>query len=129
MRFYPIYSLCLTLLLSIPAGLQAQDLERSVVKISITKQEYDYNQPWQKSKQSKASGSGCIIDGNRILTCAHVVEYGEFIEVRKAKDNKNTQPRYPFSPRSTTWLYCRWRIRAFSKIQAAAYRRAAQCSR
>jgi S1-C subfamily serine protease len=66
----------------------AQNPERSVVKISVTKQEYDYNQPWQKSKQSKSSGSGCIIEGNRILTCAHVVEFGEFIEVKKTKDSR-----------------------------------------
>ncbi len=66
----------------------AQAPERSVVKISVTKQEYDYNQPWQKSKQSKSSGSGCIIEGNRILTCAHVVEFGEFIEVKKTKDSR-----------------------------------------
>ena len=65
-----------------------QNLDKSVVKISVTKQEYDYNQPWQKSKQSKSSGSGCIIDGNRILTCAHVVEFGEFIVVKKNKDSK-----------------------------------------
>jgi len=67
---------------------QAQDIERSVVKIFVTSQEYDFSQPWQKSKQSKSSGSGCIIDSNRILTCAHVIEYGEFIEVRKGKDSR-----------------------------------------
>jgi S1-C subfamily serine protease len=66
----------------------SQSLEKSVVKISVTKQEYDYNQPWQKSNQSKSSGSGCIIEGNRILTCAHVVEFGEFIEVKKTKDSR-----------------------------------------
>ncbi len=88
MRFYPICLSLLTFLLLPAIGLRAQDIERSVVKISVTKQEYDYSQPWQKSKQSKSSGSGCIIEGNRILTCAHVVEYGEFIEVRKAKDNR-----------------------------------------
>lgn len=66
----------------------SQSLERSVVKISVTKQEYDYNQPWQKSNQSKSSGSGCIIEGNRILTCAHVVEFGEFIEIKKTKDSR-----------------------------------------
>lgn len=71
---------------TLPAS--GQNLERSVVKISVTKQEYDYNQPWQKSKQSKSSGSGCIIEGNRILTCAHVVEFGEFIEVKKTKESK-----------------------------------------
>lgn len=84
MRFY--ISGLLFVLLAVPA--LAQNPERSVVKISVTKQEYDYNQPWQKSKQSKSSGSGCIIDGNRILTCAHVVEFGEFIEVKKTKDSK-----------------------------------------
>jgi S1-C subfamily serine protease len=66
----------------------SQNLEKSVVKISVTKQEYDYKQPWQKSNQSKSSGSGCIIEGNRILTCAHVVEFGEFIEVKKTKDSR-----------------------------------------
>jgi S1-C subfamily serine protease len=72
------------LLLSV--SLFGQELDRSVVKINVTRQEYDYNQPWQKSKQSKSSGSGCIIDSNRILTCAHVVEFGTFIEVKKNKD-------------------------------------------
>lgn len=66
----------------------AQSVEKSVVKISVTRQQYDYNQPWQKSNQSRSSGSGCIISGNRILTCAHVVEFGEFIEVKKTKDSK-----------------------------------------
>src|SRR5690606_6852821 len=47
-----------------------------------------FSQPWQKMKPEKSSGSGCIIDGNRILTCAHVVEFGTFIEVRKGNENK-----------------------------------------
>lgn len=84
MRLY----LFLVLLLLPVLHLHGQNLERSVVKISVTKQEYDYNQPWQKSKQSKSSGSGCVITGNRILTCAHVVEFGEFIEVKKSKDSR-----------------------------------------
>lgn len=62
--------------------------ERAVVKIFVTKQQYDFTQPWQRSAPEKSSGSGAIIDSNRILTCAHVVEFGEFIEVRKAKDSR-----------------------------------------
>ncbi len=60
--------------------------DQSVVKIFVTKQEYDFAQPWQRNSPERSSGSGCIIDSNRILTCAHVVEFGEFIEVRKARD-------------------------------------------
>lgn len=82
------YGIILFILLLWSIGSEAQTPDKSVVKISVTKQEYDYSQPWQKSKQSKSSGSGCIIDSNYILTCAHVVEFGAFIEVRKAKENK-----------------------------------------
>lgn len=67
---------------------QAEIAEKNVVKIIVTSQAYDFSQPWQKLRPEKSSGSGCILQGNRILTCAHVVEFGNFIEIRKAKDNK-----------------------------------------
>jgi len=69
-------------------NVNAQNPERAVVKISVTRQQIDYNQPWQKSNQSRSSGSGAIIEGNRILTCAHVIEFGAFIEVKKTKDSR-----------------------------------------
>ncbi|HXS36615.1 MAG TPA: trypsin-like peptidase domain-containing protein [Flavipsychrobacter sp.] len=65
-----------------------QDIERAVVKIFVTKQEYDFAQPWQRLSAVKLSGSGCVIDSSHILTCAHVVEFGEYIQVRKAKDSR-----------------------------------------
>lgn len=84
MRIFLLLITCFLIVYRTPA----QSLEKSVVKISVTKQQYDYNQPWQKSNQSRSSGSGCIIYGNRILTCAHVVEFGEFIEVKRTKDSR-----------------------------------------
>ena len=83
-------------LLLAPAAVHSQELEKSVVKIFVTRQEYDYDQPWQRSSPVKSSGSGSIIDSNRILTCAHVVEFGEFIEVRKAKDARKYTARVRF---------------------------------
>lgn len=82
------FTLLVCCLFFINASVHAQNPERAVVKISITRQQIDYNQPWQKSNQSRSSGSGSIIEGNRILTCAHVVEFGAFIEVKKTKDSK-----------------------------------------
>lgn len=76
------------LLLLLVHRLEAREADKSLVKIFVTQQEYDYNQPWQRSSPFKSSGSGVIIDSNRILTCAHVVEFGEFIEVRKARDSR-----------------------------------------
>lgn len=86
------YILSLLLFLSFQ-HLYARETDKALVKIFVTQQEYDYSQPWQRSSPFKSSGSGVIIDSNRILTCAHVVEFGEFIEVRKARDSRKYSAR------------------------------------
>ena len=60
----------------------------SIVKIYTVSSNYDYWNPWQMKGQSSGTGSGCIIDDNRILTSAHVVKNGTFIQVRKAGEAK-----------------------------------------
>lgn len=60
----------------------------SIVKIDTTHKVYNYETPWQPPSQRKSSGSGCIIDGNRILTNAHVVADQSFISVKRADDTK-----------------------------------------
>jgi S1-C subfamily serine protease len=63
-----------------------QDLKKAIVKIYTVYSEYDYDMPWQLSKQQRAVGSGCIISGNRVLTNAHVVADRTFIQVKRAGD-------------------------------------------
>jgi S1-C subfamily serine protease len=71
-------------LLCLCGATAADDVTPSIVKIYTTYQKPDWVQPWQKEAASSRSGSGCIIDGNRILTNAHVVSDGTFIQVRRA---------------------------------------------
>ncbi len=59
-------------------------ISNSVVKIYIVSSTYSYDNPWQMAGQSKSTGSGCIIEGNRILTNAHVISNSTFIQVKKA---------------------------------------------
>lgn len=66
-------------------------MRRSLVKIYVTIQRYDYTQPWQAASPNYASGSGFIIDKRRILTNAHVVSDAAFIEVQRDGDAH----RYP----------------------------------
>jgi len=61
-----------------------QDLKKAIVKIYTVYSEYNYDMPWQLSKQQRAVGSGCLISGNRILTNAHVVADQTFIQVKRA---------------------------------------------
>jgi S1-C subfamily serine protease len=64
----------LGLLLVTPAA--AQDpVNGSVVKIHVTNREPDFARPWAKGSPKQIFGSGVIIEGKRILTNAHVVNY------------------------------------------------------
>ena len=58
------------------------DVRHSIVKIHTVRRLPDLSRPWRKSNTQKASGSGVVIDGNRILTNAHVVLYGRQIFVQ-----------------------------------------------
>ena len=59
-------------------------IESSVVKISVHSNPPNLLFPWQKAGTQSASGSGVIIDGKRILTCAHVTEDAVSVEVKRA---------------------------------------------
>ena len=74
------------LFLGISSLATAQNVRDNVVKVFVTSNRMDYFRPWQSVGSSAASGSGCIIAGNRILTNAHVVDSATFIQVRKEAD-------------------------------------------
>ena len=68
--------------------LEKIDPSATVVKIFVTSNKIDFKQPWQSRGLSSGSGSGCIIEGNRILTNAHVVADHTYIQVRKKANPK-----------------------------------------
>ena len=65
---------------------QAADTRDSVVKIFTTSNPIDLYRPWQSKGTEGATGSGCIIDGDMILTNAHVVSDHTFIQVKRNSD-------------------------------------------
>ena len=60
----------------------------SIVKIFSTISKPNYKEPWENPAISNVTGSGAIIKDNQILTAAHVVSGGKFIEVQKENDSK-----------------------------------------
>lgn len=54
----------------------------SVVKVTATRRGPNPVQPWTKAAPSDVSGTGFVIDGERLLTNAHVVEYATQIYVQ-----------------------------------------------
>lgn len=53
-----------------------------VCRIEVAKVEWDPLQPWQRSQQSRSTGTGFVIEGERLLTNAHVVKSAIDIRVR-----------------------------------------------
>ena len=62
----------------------------SVVKIHTTFRAPSFERPWSKEAPEQATGSGFVIDGERILTNAHVVEYASQVFVQP----NNTADRF-----------------------------------
>ena len=76
-------TLCAALIASL--GLQrawAAPLDSSVVKVFATVRYPAPFAPWTKQSPQDISGSGVVIEGDRILTNAHVVLYASDIEVQ-----------------------------------------------
>jgi S1-C subfamily serine protease len=70
------------------AEARGKNIEDSVVKLNVTARAPDYFKPWTKAAPSKASGSGVVISGPRILTNAHVVMHASevLVQLRKGGD-------------------------------------------
>jgi S1-C subfamily serine protease len=76
------------------ASVTAKDEVRSsAVKVHVTQRPPDFMRPWTKSTARKTSGSGAIIEGNRILTNWHVVEYASQIFVQFDQTSDKTPAR------------------------------------
>ncbi len=66
-------------------------IKKSIVRIHVQKTVPSYKQPWIVNNPSSGFGSGSIISDSHILTSAHVVSHGTFIQVSRFGDpNKYT---------------------------------------
>src|SRR5580704_887230 len=57
-------------------------VENSVVKVFSTVRYPDPYQPWTKQSPEDITGSGVVIEGKRILTNAHVVDYANQVQIQ-----------------------------------------------
>lgn len=70
-----------------------EELRRSVVRLAAISKPVRWYHPWEFGYQQNSNGSGCIIDGDRILTAAHLVADALHIQVTKANDVRSYSAR------------------------------------
>ena len=73
-----------------------QDARQAIVKVYTTFALPNYYTPWNIGGPLTRTGSGCIIEGKRILTNAHVVGDETFIQVRRYGDSKKYRAQVRF---------------------------------
>lgn len=76
---------CFAVLLPLPTFAESAP-ERSVVKIINYAQAPDRAEPWRYGRVRGGMGSGFVIEGNRIMTNAHVVSWSKQILVHRYQD-------------------------------------------
>ncbi|MEC8614857.1 MAG: trypsin-like peptidase domain-containing protein [Verrucomicrobiota bacterium] len=64
------------------------DPEKSVVQIINYAQHPNWVEPWRFSRVASGLGSGFVIEGNRIMTNAHVVSWSKQLVVHRHQDPK-----------------------------------------
>ncbi|PYL57806.1 MAG: serine protease [Verrucomicrobia bacterium] len=61
-------------------------IQKSLVRITSTEVEPDYRAPWNAGGLQRGIGAGFVIDGNRIMTNAHVVSNSRYLTVERDGD-------------------------------------------
>ena len=61
-------------------------VQKSLVRITATAVEPDYKAPWNAGVIVRGIGAGFVIDGNRIMTNAHVVSNSRYLTVERDGD-------------------------------------------
>jgi S1-C subfamily serine protease len=86
----PAFRKCFILLslLLLGSTLRANEAERAVVKIINFSQAPNWQEPWKFMQVRPGAGSGFVIEGNRIMTNAHVVSWSRQILVFRYQDPK-----------------------------------------
>lgn len=59
----------------------------SVLRVYCTHVQPSFAAPWQRLQQVSSTSSGFVIEGRRVITNAHSVEYGSIIQLRKRGDD------------------------------------------
>ncbi len=61
-------------------------IQKSLVRITATEVEPDYRAPWNSGAIQRGIGAGFVIEGNRIMTNAHVVSNSRYLTVERDGD-------------------------------------------
>ncbi len=91
MSFRHLYTATFTgafLIASAPAQDAAPSPEKSMVRVNITSQAYNFALPWQKGNPGTRRGLGALLPGNRVLVTAELAQDASYVELEIASSGR-----------------------------------------
>ena len=73
---------------AVPAG---GPLEPSVLRVRVTRQNYDYLRPWQKQEPELVGGLGVVLAPDRILVPGGLLANATLVEVERIGDGSRCE--------------------------------------
>lgn len=61
---------------------------QSIIRVTVTRQEYSYHRPWQKKSPSTHKAIGAIIEGSRVLITSEKLDGHRYIELEKIESGE-----------------------------------------
>ena len=71
-------------------------VQKSLARITVTEVEPDYRAPWNAGGLQRGVGAGFVLEGNRIMTNAHVVSNARYVTVERDGDPNKYPARVLF---------------------------------
>jgi hypothetical protein len=62
--------------------------ERSILRVNVTNQAYNFALPWQKRPPGSKQGLGALLDGHRVLVTAELIQDSTYLEFEQASSGK-----------------------------------------
>lgn len=62
--------------------------ERSILRVNVTNQSYNFALPWQKRQPGSKQGLGALLDGRRVLVTAELIQDASYVEFEVASSGK-----------------------------------------
>lgn len=90
---YFLFAFLYCLIWVVPAQEARADIRSSMVKITTVYDKPSYINPWNFYGSETLNGSGCVIEGDLILTNAHVISYQTYIGVQRYGDPRKYKAR------------------------------------
>ncbi len=92
-RFLLLWLVSTLLLVTPTHAAPAGELAQSLVRITVTAQEFDAYMPWQKRKPHNRTGYGIAVGSHRILTSEALVRNGTLIELQRPQSGERLSAR------------------------------------